>query len=68
MFCGLVIIIKNFNSINSRRPWPPNLISHLFHPGLLVLGHYFFYTRGVLVEISLLFLVVFSLNDHDLIV
>ena len=50
-FCGLVIIIKNFNFINSRRPWPPNLISHLFHPGLLVLGRYFFYTRGVFVEI-----------------
>ena len=30
MFCGLVIIIKNFNS---RRPWPPILISHLFKPG-----------------------------------
>ena len=27
-----VIIIKNFNSINSKRPrpWPPILISHLF--------------------------------------
>ena len=34
MFCGLVIIIKIFNFINSRRPWPPNLISHLFHPSL----------------------------------
>ena len=33
-FCGFVIIIKNFNFIDSRRPWPPNLISHLFHPGL----------------------------------
>ena len=44
MFCGLVIIIKNFNFINSRRHWLPNLILHLFHPGLLVLGRYFFYT------------------------
>ena len=33
-FCGLVIIIKIF-SINSRRPWPPILISHLFQHGLL---------------------------------
>ena len=55
MFCGLVIIIKNFNFINSRRPWPPNSFSYLFHPGLfLVLGHYFFYTRGVLVKIRLM--------------
>ena len=33
MFCDLVII-KNFDSINSRRPWPPILISHLFQHGL----------------------------------
>ena len=51
MFCGLVIIIKNFNFINSRRLWLPNLISYLFHPCLLLLGCHFFYTRGVLVEI-----------------
>ena len=68
MFCGLVIIIKNFNFINSRRPWPPNLISHLFHPGLFSSWPLLFYIRGVLVEISLLFLVIFSLNDHELIV
>ena len=36
MFCGLVIIIKNLNSINSRRPWPPILISHLFQHGLFL--------------------------------
>ena len=36
MFCGLVIIIKTFNSINSRRPWPPILISHLFQHGLFL--------------------------------
>ena len=36
MFCGLVIIIKAFNSINSRRPWPPILISHLFQHGLFL--------------------------------
>ena len=37
MFCGLVIIINNFNFINfinSRRPQSPNSISHLFHPSL----------------------------------
>ena len=34
--CGLVIIIKNLNSINSRRPWPPLLISHLFQHGLFL--------------------------------
>ena len=28
-FCGLVIIIKKFNFINSRRSWPPNSI-HIF--------------------------------------
>ena len=49
--CSLVIIIKNFNFINSRRPWPSNLISILAF--FLVLGCYFFYTRGVLVEISI---------------
>ena len=31
MFCGLVIIIKNFNSI--WRPWSPILISQLFQHG-----------------------------------
>ena len=31
LFCSLVIVIKNFNS---RRPWPPILISHLFQHGL----------------------------------
>ena len=36
MFCVLVIIIKTFNSINSRRPWPPILISHLFQHGLFL--------------------------------
>ena len=49
-FCGLVIIIKNFNFINSRRPWPPNLISDLFHPGFFSSWPLLFYTRGVLVE------------------
>ena len=55
MFCGLVIIIKNFNFINSRS-WLPNSISHLFHPGLFSSWPLRFYTRGVLVEISLLFI------------
>ena len=36
MFCGLVIIMKNLNSINSRRPWPPILISHLFQHSLFL--------------------------------
>ena len=36
MLCGLVIIIKNLNSINSRRPWPPILISHLFQHSLFL--------------------------------
>ena len=68
MFCSFVIIIKNFNFINSsRRPWLPNLISHLFHPGLFSSWPLLSYTRDVLVEISLLFLVAFPLNDHDLI-
>ena len=51
MFCSLVIMIKNFNFINSRRPWPPNLISHLFHP--VSSWPLLFYTRGVLVEIAI---------------
>ena len=65
-FAAFVIIIKNFNFINSRRPWLPNHI--FFILAFLVLGHYSFNTRGGLVEISLLFLGVFPLNDHDLIV
>ena len=52
-FCGVVIIIKNFNFINSSRPWPPNFSSHL--PSL-VLGHYFFCTRGDLFEIWITYL------------
>ena len=44
MFCGLVI---NFNFINSRRPWLPNLISHLFHPGLFSSWPLLFFTPGV---------------------
>ena len=33
IFCSLAIIIKNFNSINIRRPWLPILIPHFFTPG-----------------------------------
>ena len=52
MFCGLVIIIKTFNSINSRKPWPPILISHLFQHGLFLNSWpQLFYTSGVLVGI-----------------
>ena len=32
MFSSLVINIKNFNYIYSRRPWPSKLISHFFNP------------------------------------
>ena len=46
MFCSLVIIIKKFNSINSRKPWPPILISYLFSMAFLVSGSNFF-TAGV---------------------
>ena len=35
-----------FSSINSRRPWLPNLISHLFHPGPFSSWLLLFYTRG----------------------
>ena len=38
MFCGLVIIIK------SSRPWPPNLISYLFHCCLFLILAATFYT------------------------
>ena len=34
----MVIIIKNFSYINSRRRWPSILLSHLFQCGLQVLG------------------------------
>ena len=48
MFCRLVIIIKNLNSINSKRLWLPLLISHVFQLSLaLDLGRYIFYTHGV---------------------
>ena len=56
MFCGLLISIKNFNSINSRRLWLPIFITHLFQHGLFwILGCNFFYTRSVLVGISFCF-------------
>ena len=59
MFCGLVIIIKNFNFINSRRPslaaefdFTSFSSQPLFSSWLLVLHQGCFgYTRGVLVEI-----------------
>ena len=41
MFCGFVIIIKNFTAGGLGRP------THLFHPGLfLVLGCYFLKHQG----------------------
>ena len=51
MFCGLVIIIKNLNSINIRRPWPPLLISHFSAWPFLVLGHYFLHPGCLWLEI-----------------
>ena len=70
MFCSLqvVIIIKNFNFINSRRPWPPNLILHLFHPGLFSSWPLLFLHQGCFGWDFTSFLVVFPLNHHDLIV
>ena len=57
-FCGLVIHYQNFSFINSSiysRPWPPNLISHLFQPGLVL----------ILVNWLLLFIpMVFYLRFH----
>ena len=53
MFFSLVIIIKNFNSINSRRPWP-SIFDFIFFSMVFFrfLGTTF-YTRGVLVGIEL---------------
>ena len=53
MFYHLIIIIKKFNSINSRRPWPPILISHFFSMAFIDCWLPLFYTRGVLFEIKL---------------
>ena len=36
---------ERINFINSRRPWPPNSISHLFHPGLFCSWLLLFYSR-----------------------
>ena len=47
---------KTINSIDSRRPWPPLLISHLFQSDFFSswpLASYCFYTQNVLVGISL---------------
>ena len=43
--------LSKFHFINSRRPCPPNFISHLFHPGLFSFWQLLFYTRGVVIEI-----------------
>ena len=47
--CIEVMMIKIFNPIQSRRPWPPNSISHLFQQGLFSSWPLLFYTWGVLV-------------------
>ena len=39
-------MIKSFNPIKSRRPWPPISILHLFKQGPLGPGRFFF-TPGV---------------------
>ena len=46
MFCSEVMMVKIFNPIKSRRPWPPISILHLFSKAFLVLGHPIF-TYGV---------------------
>ena len=50
-FVALLSLSKSINFIYSRRPWSPNLISHLFHLGLFSSWSLLFYTRGVMVEI-----------------
>ena len=52
---------QKFNFINSRRPWPPNLISHLFHPGLFYFLAATSFTPGV-------FWLRFSYTDFKLVV
>ena len=62
MFCDLVISIKTFNSINSRRPWPPILISHLFQHGLFKFLAATFFTPGVF-WLGLLLLAAMTYNQ-----
>ena len=70
MFCGLVIIIKTFNSINSRRPLLPILISHFFSMAFLILGHNFFTPGAFWLGLSLLAAMTynqvqsFQVNDY----
>ena len=52
MFCDLVIIIKNFNSTNSWRPWPPILVLHFFSMAILDSWPLLFTPGGVLVGIE----------------
>ena len=49
MFCSEVMMIEIFNPIKSRRPWPPNSISHLFQQGLFSSWPLLFYTWGAFV-------------------
>ena len=63
MFCGLVIIIKNFNSVNSRRCWPPILISHFFSMAFFkFLATTFSYQGWDIVSFSAYKLVVIRIN------
>ena len=55
MFCSLVNIIKNLISLTAVGFGPPTWSHIFFNLAFLVLGHYFFYTKGVLVEIHFFF-------------
>ena len=52
-FVALSSLSKYFNFINSRRPCPPNSISHLLILAFFSSWLLLFYTRGVLVEIHI---------------
>ena len=53
VFLGLVIIIKNFNPIHSRRPCLPILISQLLTYSLLQFLATTFYSYTVLIELTM---------------
>ena len=66
MFCGLVIIMKNYNFINSRRPWLPILISHLFQYDLFILAASYGSVGEYIVIVSKNFATRFSARRHAL--
>ena len=55
-FVALLSLSKILTSSTAGGPDHPIWFHIFFIQAILVLGHYFFYTRGILVEISLLFL------------